>query len=208
VVPWLETIRTTPTARSSGHGLGYIRLAARWDFTLAGHSRSLPGIALLAGVSAPTGTAPEQATNALATDSTGIGAWQGALGLAIEHSVAGYFFGFYQTIARRLPRTIDGVRSTLGTESITTLAAGYTFTNDFGFAWVATYDFEGDATIDGVSASGTGKALLSTGLVANYPITDSFRILGSLTVPIPISGLGKNRPSADSATVTLLYGWM
>ncbi|HEX3344475.1 MAG TPA: hypothetical protein VHS09_07865 [Polyangiaceae bacterium] len=76
LVPLVETQRQDP--RDGGHfggGIGDVNLGARYDFVLAGESRVVPGVALLGGVTFPTGKPPELASPPLAVDATGIGAF-------------------------------------------------------------------------------------------------------------------------------------
>ena len=55
LVPAIQTYRRTPSQSSFGGGLGDINFSARYDFVLAGEALYIPGIALLAGVTFPTG---------------------------------------------------------------------------------------------------------------------------------------------------------
>ncbi len=82
-IPWLETRRVQGGYSELGGGLGDINFGARYDVALAGWSAVWPGLGLLAGLTAPTGTAPDAAHKALATDATGVGAFQGTLGVAL-----------------------------------------------------------------------------------------------------------------------------
>lgn len=85
LIPILETRRTTSAESEFGGGIGDTNLNLRYDFTFAGASTTVPGIGVLAGVTFPTGTpADSSRIRPLATDATGIGAYQGSLGLAAE----------------------------------------------------------------------------------------------------------------------------
>ena len=85
LAPFVETQRQTRV--DGGHlgaGVGDINASFRYDFFLAGESRYVPGVALLGGVTLPTGRAPESATAPLAVDATGIGAWQANVALKLS----------------------------------------------------------------------------------------------------------------------------
>ena len=58
LIPLVETYKTAPGIRAAGGGLGDVNLGARYDFVLAREYRYVPGIALLAGVTLPSGRSP------------------------------------------------------------------------------------------------------------------------------------------------------
>ncbi len=126
LVPLVETFRAypgPPAQSAHGGGVGDINVGARYDFSLAGESRYVPGIALLAGLTVPSGRPPEQATQPLAVDATGIGAYQGNVGLALEQTWGGaWLVNVSGIVAQRAPRTVQGVEETLGTQ-VTGIAA-------------------------------------------------------------------------------------
>ena len=81
LVPFAETRRADSLDGGQiGGGVGDINVSARYDFVVAGESRSVPGIALLGGITFPTGKPTEQATPPLQVDATGIGAYQANAG--------------------------------------------------------------------------------------------------------------------------------
>lgn len=92
-----------------GAGIGDVNLSGRYDFTLAGESNVVPGIAALAGFTVPTGRPPDAsdaASHPLAADSTGIGAWQFNLGVAFEQTTGPWLFGVTGLYAKRTSRTV------------------------------------------------------------------------------------------------------
>jgi hypothetical protein len=141
LVPLVETLRANPLDGSHfGGGIGDVNLGARYDFLLAGQSQYAPGIAALAGVTFPTGTAVESATAPLAVDATGIGAFQGNLALALEQTFGRWLVNATGMVAARTPRFGE----TLGTQ-VTLLGAGaYSFPNDAAVALALSYAFEGN----------------------------------------------------------------
>jgi len=87
LVPLDETRRTAQGLAEFGGGLGDINLNLRYDFTLAGASLVVPGIAALVGITFPTGRPPDAPDlRPLATGATGVGAYQVNLGLAVEQA--------------------------------------------------------------------------------------------------------------------------
>ena len=171
---------------------------------VAGESRYVPGIALLAGLTLPTGTAPEAATHPLAVDATGIGAWQVNLALALEQTYGPWLVNATAIAARRTARFGE----TLGTQ-VTLLAAGaYTFDNDAALALSVSYAFEGDATAsDGSDVAFSSRRLTTVNLSGLWPLSDTWRMLGAVFVEPPVSGVGSNQPSASGLTLTVIRSW-
>jgi hypothetical protein len=205
LVPIVETQRQT--SRDGGHlggGVGDINASARYDFVVAGESRYVPGIALLAGVTLPTGRPPESATAPLAVDATGIGAWQVNAALALEQIYGSWLVNATAIVAKRTPRFGE----TLGTQVTLLAAGGYTFENDAALALSASYAFEGDATnADGGVAADSSKRLTTVSLSLLWPFGDWTRLVGGLYVEPPISGLGSNQPAVSGLTLTVIRSW-
>ncbi|GAC1351812.1 MAG: hypothetical protein NVSMB1_08470 [Polyangiales bacterium] len=207
LVPFNETFRRFPTASEGGGGLGDVTLSARYDFVAAGASQTIPGIAMLAGVTLPTGTPPERATRPLATDATGIGAFQGALGAAVEQTFGHLLLNLSVFASKRLPRTASSVHTTLGTQVTTFGAIGYSFDNDAAIALTASYAVEGNAVVDGEEVSSSGRAITTVAAAAAWPLSDHYRLQGSVVMNPPLSQLGKNQPSSLGMTLTLVRSW-
>jgi hypothetical protein len=205
LVPLVQTLRATPQDGSHfGGGIGDVNLSARYDFVVAGQSRYVPGVALLAGITFPTGTPVESATAPLSVDATGIGAFQASFGLGVEQTFGPWFAGATGIVAERTPRF--GER--LGAE-VTLLAAGaYTFPNDAALAVALSYAFEGDATAsNGADLGSTSKRLTTVSLSVLWPIHDAWRLLGSLLVNPPIYTLGNNQLAAAAMTIAVIRSW-
>jgi hypothetical protein len=205
LVPLVETFRSTPQDGSHlGGGIGDINLSARYDFVLAGESRYVPGIALLAGVTFPTGTPVESATQPLAVDSTGIGAFQGSGGLALEQTFGPWLVNATGIVAGRAPRGGE----TLGVQATLLAAGAYTFTNDAAMALSAAYSFEGDARdASGADVPSSSKRVMLVTLSGLYPITDKWRLLGGLYLNPPVSQLGSNQPASAGFFLTVIRSW-
>src|SRR5205823_881775 len=107
---------------------GDVQLSARglaWD---PGGWYPLPGVSVLASVTAPTGVAADQAHHLLATDSTGQGTWQLGGGLALEEWVGPHLvIELTTSLAGRLPRAVGRVRSQLALQLFLGAAAAWVF---------------------------------------------------------------------------------
>ena len=212
LVPLVQTRRTTPTEQQLGGGVGDFNVSARYDFLDAGESRYLPGIALLAGVTVPTGRPPEDATPPLAADATGIGAFQFNGALAFERSFGPWLANLTGIVAARTAH--DG--ETLAPQ-VTVLAAGaYVFANDSAVTLSVSYAAEGTATCSSPSgpcpansnaAPDSAKAATTITLSLVWPLGDEWRVHGGVYVTPPIDGLSYNQPSLLGVTFTLVRSW-
>ena len=173
----------------------------------------MPGIAVLAGLTAPTGT-PADAPNPskpLDTDTTGIGAWQGNAGLALEQTYGPWLFNLTELVAWRATRTanIGGISEseTLAPQFVTLVGGAYTFRNDASVALFGSYTLEGTATLDGAPAQGSARRIGLVSISGAYPVSDNLRVQAGLFLNPPVSGLGMNQTAATGLTLTFLWGW-
>jgi hypothetical protein len=213
IVPLVETARAVPGHSELGGGLGDVNLSVRYDATLAGASRTVPGIAVLAGITVPTGT-PADAANlgALATGATGIGAYQFSLGAAVEQAYGPWLVGVSAFVAERTARTVGSgavsIHERLGPQWSTLASCAYTFPTDAAIAASFAYTLEGDATIGGVDTAGTARRLPTLTLAGVYPIGDMWRLQGALYDNLPISQLGLSQPAGAGALASVVRSWM
>ena len=207
LIPLIETYRAYPGQSAHSGGVGDINVGARYDFVLAVEALYVPGIALLAGATFPTGKPPEQATAPLAVDATGIGAFQANVGLAIEETWRNWLVNVSGIVAQRATRHVQGVDETLGTQLTGIAAVAYTFQSEAAVGVVASYAAEGNATINGSPDPDSHKRILTLSGVALYPITDEVRIQGGLFLTPPVSSFGANQPASAGMTLTLLMGF-
>jgi hypothetical protein len=206
--PLIETRRATGTNRAElGGGIGDVNMSARWDFVAAGESATIPGIGVLVGLTVPTGTAPERARTALATGATGIGAFQGNVGLALEQSFGKWLVNATGLVAKRLPREVQTIRSTLGTQITTLGAAAYTFENNASLAGVLSYTFEGNATVAGHTVPNSGRRLFRASAAGSLPYSDRIRLQGSLYLDPPIPHVDQNQITTFGFTLAFLLTW-
>ena len=213
LVPLVETRRTAGGVAEFGGNIGDVNVSARYDFLYAGRDRYVPGIAALVGLTAPTGRSVEDADHPLATDATGIGAFQGNIGLAVEQLWDRWLVTAYGIIAKRAARTITGrngapdIRSELGTQWTALVAVAYSLPKDFAVAAFASYTGEGNADTDGVEQANTSRRVPILGISGVAPVTEHFRFQGGFSGNPPIPSLGKNQPATLGFSVTALYAW-
>jgi hypothetical protein len=213
LVPFVETRRTSGDVTDFGGGIGDINLNARYDFTLAGASRFVPGFAALVGVTAPTGVPPDAANlGPLAAGATGIGAWQGTVGVAVEQNFGPWLVGASAYVAQRTARTVGSgpatVHERLAPQWTALAAVAYVWPSEISLALSASYQAEGDATIDGADAAQTARRQPTVTLGGVLPVTDTLRLQGSLFDNLPISELGQNQTAAVGMLITGVYSWL
>lgn len=203
LVPLVETRRATSQASQLGAGIGDVNLSARYDLLRSGESAVIPGVAVLAGLTFPTGRAPEGASPPLLADATGIGAFQINGGLALEQTFGPWLVNLTGLVAQRTEHGGE----TLGTQ-LTVLAAGaYTFSSESSVALTASYALEGDAHAGGADVPNSSKSVLTTTLSGLVPLSDAWRLLGGVYLNPPLDTVGRNQPAALGLSLTAIRSW-
>ena len=213
LVPFVETARHEQGLGEFGGGIGDVNLSARYDFVRSGESRYVPGIAVLAGLTAPTGTPADRQnpSKPLGTDATGIGAWQGNGGVALEQTFGPWLFNVTELLAWRAPRTatIGGVAvdEALKPQFVTLVGVAYTLPSDASIALFGSYTLEGTATLDGAPAPDSARRVALLSVSGLYPLSDRLRIQASVFLDPPLSGLGQNQTATLGLTATIVWSW-
>ncbi|HEY1696062.1 MAG TPA: hypothetical protein VGG39_28040 [Polyangiaceae bacterium] len=205
LVPLVETDRRDPIdGNHFGGGVGDVNLSGRWDFVEAGAARYFPGVALLAGITFPTGKPPEQATPPLAVDATGIGAYQINGALALEQTFGPWLVNATGIVAVRTPH----VGEELAPQVTLLGAAAYTLPSDVAFSLSVAYAFEGDAHLtSGGAVPDSSKRATTLTFAALWPFSDAWRVLGGFTLNPPVGAVGSNQPAAAGLTLTVIRSW-
>jgi hypothetical protein len=209
LIPFEETSRrefsgASPTSAFGG-GIGDVNLSVRYDFVLAGESRYVPGIAALAGLTAPTGRSPSSpSAGTFDVDATGTGAWQGNFGVALEQSFGHVLVNVSELLAWRAPFTESGIDEALAPQWVTLAGAGYVFNDDAAIALFGSYTLEGSASDNGVSLADSGRRALLVSLSGFYPVRDNLRLQASLFSNPPFSGPGAGQTATAGTTFTLI----
>jgi hypothetical protein len=175
-VPFVQTVRRVPTAGGGalsawGGGLGDVAASARWEPLLPDElGVGWPGVALLAGVAAPTGRPPEQATDALATSATGTGSWRGELGVAVEAVIRRTFLTATLSIAQRTGRTVGQgttvVHQSFAPQLTASLVGGYALSGGSTVGAFVLGTRQGNARDDSGAIAGSTVALVTAGVAA------------------------------------------
>jgi len=201
-VPVVETRRAAGGTTDFGGGLGDVNVGARYDFVNTGEYLGAPGVALLAGLTLPTGRAPESASGPLAADATGTGAVQTNFGVAFEQTIDDWLFSATTLVALRSPRDVRGVRERLGLQITELVAAAYSFSAEEAAGVVVSYTIEDEAVVGGLIAPMTARRIATISLVGVMGIADGWRVQGALAFDPPISGFGKNLPATTGLSIS------
>ncbi|MEO8876878.1 MAG: hypothetical protein ABI461_14890 [Polyangiaceae bacterium] len=212
LVPLVETRRTSQGTSEFGGGIGDVNASARYDFTIAGASRFMPGIAALAGLTLPTGRAADASgLGPLATGATGIGTFQINAGLAVEQTFGPWLVNASVLFAQRTARTVGGapnqIHERLGSQWTLLSAVAYTFPSEIALAGSASYVVEGDATINGIDTIGTAHRLPTLTFSGVVPVTDAWRLQGAIYDNLQIAPLGLNQPAGAGILLTVVHSW-
>ncbi|MDP9151626.1 MAG: hypothetical protein M3O36_17025 [Myxococcota bacterium] len=210
LVPLVETWRASLGRSELGGGIGDVNASARYDFTIAGTSAFLPGLAALAGVTFPTGRpADARDTGPLATGATGVGAYQLNAGFAVEQTFGPWLVNATGVVAERTARTVGSgptaVREHLAPQGAVLAAVAYTFDNDWAVAASASYAFEGNATLDGAESASSSHRLLTVSLSGVAPLSGVWRVQGAVFGNPPIAQLGANQPADAGLSLALVH---
>jgi hypothetical protein len=203
-VPVQQGVRWANGASEVGVGLGDVQASFRYDFLLAGESAHLPGLALLAGVTLPTGRAPESARQPLGSDATGAGLWQGGLGVGVEQTLGHVFLQGSGLVQQSLPRTVSGVHETLGPTFTLALSAGWAFDAGAALAVSASGLVGLPAWLEGVRVTGSERVRTSLSVGGALPVSQVFRLQASLAAQLPV---GMNEVMSLSFSVVLIRSW-
>lgn len=209
LVPLLESWRRTSTTGSElGAGLGDVNVNARYDFIYANELSYAPGVALLFGVTLPTGRAPEDAEQPLGSDSTGIGAFQFSAGLGLERSFGDFLVSGAGIYSKRTAREVRGIESELGAELSGLLGVAYSIREGASAALFGTYAYEGNAAVEGEKVPNTARERLRLTAVLSFSILDEWRIQGGLFADPPASGLGRNQIASLGGSFTVIRSFL
>lgn len=203
-MPFVATRRRSNGRYEERARPGDLALIGRYDFVRAGESR-IPGISLLAGFQAPLGVAPDQTESPLASDVTGVGAWEANVGGSIEQLFGHVVLHATVLGGYRFARDVAGLEQRLGLRALFLFASGWVFDDDVALLGTITHVSEGDAVVDGASSPDTGYRTTQAALLVIVPITDTLRLRTSVFSDLP--PLGVNRPAMGGTSISLAKTW-
>jgi hypothetical protein len=193
-VPFVETGRSETGVSTFGGGLGDVAANLRYDITFAGDEPWWPGIAILAGVSAPTGRTVEESRDP--SSATGLGSYEPNLGVAVEQVRGRMFLSLTGFVSQQTSRTVAGQNVSFGPRVTGLIAGGYAFANEVTVGGFLTAMRRSD------------QSLVTGGAAVAVPLGDYWRVQGTLSGDLPFSGWGRNHPTGAGITASLLRVWL
>ncbi|MCW5811168.1 MAG: hypothetical protein KIT84_09160 [Labilithrix sp.] len=203
-MPLVTTRRRSGAVTEHRTAFGDFTLVGRYDLIRAGES-TIPGIAILAGAQAPTGKEPSAGTGLLAADVNGIGSWEVNGGVSIEQTFGHVVLHGTVLAGYRFPATILGEEQRLGPRALYLVAGGWVFDSDVALLGTLTHASDGDATLAGEDAVGTGFRSTQLAFLVVAPLTDTLRLRTSVFTDVP--PLGRNRPALGGTSISLAKTW-
>jgi hypothetical protein len=206
LAPFVLTTRAVRGDSAAAFGFGDLNVALRLD--ALDPKGAVPGVAVLAGATFPTGVAPESATSHLAVDATGQGTFRGTFGPAFEWRTRGpWVFDVIALATLHAPRTVGGYEQVRAPGVIGTVAATYVFERGTSVGAHVSYSVEWDSFINGKAVSDSGRRVLRVGLFGLHPLGKGFRLQGGVTIDPPIPYLGQNESANAALTLGLQRGF-
>src|SRR5262245_37562773 len=208
--PFIQTSRAVPGVSGFGGGLGDVAASARFDAVDAGTHGYWPGLALIAGISFPTGTPLDEAGagDPLSTSGTGTGSYEGSFGVAVEEIVGRGFVSASSWIAQRSARAAMGVEQSFPLRVSALLSGGYTFGHETTVGGFVSLMRRGDASDSTGVIANSGLGLATAGAALALPFWDSWRLQTTLFSDLPIPGWGRNQTVGFGATVAIIRFWI
>jgi hypothetical protein len=208
--PFVQTSRTVSGFSGFGGGLGDVAANVRFEAVDAGAHGYWPGLAILAGISFPTGTPLDEGgpDDPLSTGGTGTGSYEGNFGLALEEIIGQGFVSLSSWVSKRSARTAQGVEQSFAPSVSGLLAGGYTFGHDRTVGAFASFVRRGDSRdVNGVIAN-SGIGLATAGAAFALPFWDSWRLQTTVFSDLPIPGWGRNQTVGFGGTLAVIRFWI
>ncbi len=201
---YLQTWKSFDSDADFGGGLGDLGFSARYDFLEPGEHAIIPGIALAAGLSVPTGTTLERAKSPIAADVTSSGFTQATIAL----SLGDIFFDrvFIEADAAFtywIPRDVESLRVTRGPQLALSLGASWALGMSTNIGALGTFELQGETETDGVAAAGSNRRSTTIALIAAQSF-DGFRLQMSIFDALPIDALGRNEPAMFGLRIAVI----
>ncbi|HEY5373282.1 MAG TPA: hypothetical protein VIK01_06325, partial [Polyangiaceae bacterium] len=87
-------------------------------------------------------------------------------------------------------------------------SVGYVLPSEAALALSASYSVEGEATINGQEAPDSGHRLTTLTASGLLPLSDTWRLQGSLFVNPPVSSLSLNQTARSGSLITVVHSWI
>lgn len=206
LVPFVVNARSAQGQSAIGGGIGDLNIGLRLDALETKQLRAFPfGVAILGGITLPTGSSVESSSRPFAVDATGQGSVDAIAGLAMEHAAGSWLFDAIALATIHAPR--NAAQQSRAPGILSTGAVTYVLPGGTALGAMLGYGVEWDASIAGVTAKDSARRILRTGVFALHPLGHGFRVTGSVIVDPPIPELGQNELAGISLIAGLQRGF-
>jgi hypothetical protein len=196
VLPLVQSYARTRREAGFGGGVGDLQLQARYDFTFAGQSLRVPGIAVVGGLVLPTGRALEETSHPLGVEATGRGAIRASGGLGLEQSFGAAFAQIAGAFTYDAPRTARGRTYDARWGASASFVLGASLPSELTLALSARHEAEPESP----------RRSWRLGLAAGLPLAD-WRLQGGLFCDPPFEGFGRNENARLGLHFALMRIW-
>jgi hypothetical protein len=210
-VPWVTGIRASGGVSSVGTGIGDVSAAVRWEPISLGEYEWVPGVAVLAQVTTPTGRRPEQATDPLGASATGRGAWAASLGVTLETTKQPWFLRLDAAVVYTAPfvRADTQQLQAFGPGLQAAISGGRElFQDKLVLALVLRLEHEFPLAVDGAMTPDSESTGLTSMLAASFKLTPHWMLVGSVsTDALGRVGLAQNRAERLAFNLGVRHGF-
>jgi len=208
--PFVQTSRQLAGTSGFGGGLGDLAVNARYDIINAGERGLWPGVAIIAGLSFPTGQPLDEmnASDPLSTSGTGTGSFEGNGGVAVEEIVGSSFVSLAGWISKRSARPAPtGGDESFAPRLSALLTGGTTFGHDVTVGAFVSALRQSEAHDANGPIANSGVSLVTAGAALALPFWQWWRLQTTLFSDLPIAGWGRNQTAGYGGTVALIRTW-
>lgn len=207
-VPATLNHRWTDSMSTWGGFLADVSVGFRYDPLLVGEYEELPAVAIVFGVSAPTGRVPGPDTGKLGEGATGRGAWLLSAGVVLEKTVVPWFVRLETIVNVPLPGAPGprGADLWFGPGVSGTLSGGYAFDPQTTIALLYRFNWESDQRVDGRVVGDSERLDMGVGLSFSWRFHDHWTVTGSIDTGLFADSAGNNVFGRTTITSGLRYG--
>jgi hypothetical protein len=208
-MPWLVTTKSAGGTDESGYGIGDTQVGLRFEPIGSGEITGVPGIAMVGGMTMPSGRAHSEVGRSLATDITGRGAWVLSASVILEAARMRWFVlgGAGVTYSFEQDTVLAGHTAQLGRGFQATVLSGV----EVAPKWIASilvhYTYEGDVKYDGASVPRSQTHDTGVGPAVAFQWTPNWTVQIGLDTAIYVNNMGKNHDGRFAATLGIRYGY-
>ena len=207
-LPWLETARNAPGVPwASGQGLGDIDLAARADVTRLDDARPWPALAVVAGVTMPTGRAADASKAPLATDVTGTGTWQLRPAVVLDRQWQPWLLQMAGVVTWAAPHTVGDLHAQQGMSGTVTAAVVRELPLDLFGSVALTWLGAGASTLNGQTLEKSGRSQWTAAASMLWQASARWRVHGGVTTQLPLPDLSQNATVTLGGVLGAVYVW-